>query len=216
MVSVDLLLMTGSKNPHLSENGEALSEIACGGSLIPSIRSLSSCPSDVYAVRRWFAAATFPRHEKRVEQHLRQRDLEHYLPVYRVQRKWRNGLKVTVDLPLFPGYIFVRIRRSDRVRVLEVPGVLAIVCGVAGEMAPLPETEVDALRSSLHLRHVEPHPVVNAGQRVRIRSGALSGLEGIVVRQKNSLRVVLTIDLIMQSIAVEVDGEELEPVDIRV
>ena len=168
---------------------------------------------EVHFVSSWFAAFTYPRHEKRVEQYLAQREVEHYLPVYRSPRKWRNGLKVVLDLPLFPGYIFVRINRTERVRVLEVPGVLAIVGGTAGEMAPLPETEVEALRSGLHLRQAEPHPLLTIGQRVRIRSGALTGLEGVVVRKKNSLRCVLTMDLIMQSIAVEVDGEELEPVN---
>jgi transcription antitermination factor NusG len=168
---------------------------------------------DVHLVSKWFAAFTSPRHEKRVEQYLSQREIEHYLPVYRSPRKWRNGLKVVLDLPLFPGYIFVRINRTERVRVLEVPGVLAIVGGTAGEMAPLPEAEVEALRSGLHLRQVEPHPLLTVGQRARIRSGALAGLEGIVVRKKNSLRFVLTMDLIMQSIAVEVDGSELEPVN---
>lgn len=161
----------------------------------------------------WVAVFTMPRHEKRVEQHLRLRNVESFLPVYRSPRKWRNGLKVILDLPLFPGYIFVRIRRSERVRVLEVPGVLAIVGGTAGEMACLPEAEIEALRSGLHLRQAEPHPLLTVGQRARIRSGAFAGLEGVVVRKKNSLRVVLTLDLIMQSIAVEVDGEELEAVN---
>jgi transcription antitermination factor NusG len=161
----------------------------------------------------WFAVFTTPRHEKRVEQHLRLRNVESFLPLYRSPRKWRNGLKVVLELPLFPGYIFVRIRRSERVKVLEVPGVVAIVGGAAGQMAKLPEAEVEALRSGLHLRQAEPHPLLTVGRRARIRSGALAGLEGIVVRKKNSFRVVLTMDLIMQSIVVEVDGEELEPVD---
>lgn len=155
-----------------------------------------------------------PRHEKRVEQHLRLREVESFLPLYRSPRKWRNGLKVVLELPLFPGYIFVRIRRSERVKVLEVPGVLAIVGGTAGEMAHLPIAEIEALRSGLHLRQAEPHPLLTVGQRARIRSGAFAGLEGVVVRKKNSLRVVLTLDLIMQSIAVEVDGDELEAVNI--
>jgi transcription antitermination factor NusG len=100
--------------------------------------------------------------------------------------------------------------------VLEVPGVLAIVGGTGREPAPLPETEMSVLRSGLHLRHVEPHPFLTAGQKVRIRAGALAGMEGIVVRMKNSLRVVLTMDLILQSIAVEVDARELEPVDSEI
>jgi transcription antitermination factor NusG len=82
-------------------------------------------------------------------------------------------------------------------------------------MAPLPDVEVEALRTGLNLRRAEPHPLLTIGQRARIRSGALAGLEGIVVRKNNSLRFVLTMDLIMQSIAVEVDAEELEPIDSK-
>jgi transcription antitermination factor NusG len=141
------------------------------------------------------------------------REIEHYLPLYRTQRKWSDGSRVTLNLPLFPGYIFVRISRSQRVRVLEVPGVLAVVGGMGGETASLPEADIDALRSGLHLRHVEPYPLLKVGQWARIRSGAFAGREGVVVRKKNSFRVVLTMDTIMQSFAVEVDGKELEPLD---
>jgi transcription antitermination factor NusG len=165
------------------------------------------------SVFHWFAAYTTPRHEKRVDQHLRMREIEHYLPLYQVQRKWSDGSRVTLDLPLFPGYIFVRIERAQRVRVLEVPGVVAIVGGTGRAPAPLPESDIEALRSGLHLRRAEPHPLLKIGQRARIRSGALAGMEGIVVRKKNSFRVVLTMEAIMQSIAVEVDANELEPLD---
>jgi len=198
---------------HLSEGGEALSEIARRESLLHASGPVPDSVPEMRLERNWFAVFTSPRHEKRVQQHFSQRNVEHYLPIYRSPRKWRNGLKVVLNLPLFPGYIFVRIKRKERVRVLEVPGVLAIVGGTAGEMAPLPEAEVEPLRSSLHLRQAEPHPLLTVGERVRIRSGALAGLEGVVVRKKNSLRVVLTMNLIMQSIAVEVDGEELETVN---
>ncbi len=190
-----------------------MSEIARRESLLHASRPVPDRVPDMHLVSNWFAVFTSPRHEKRVQQHFSTRNVEHYLPIYHSPRKWRNGLKVVLDLPLFPGYIFVRIKRSERVRVLEVPGVLAIVEGTAGEMAPLPEGEVEALRSGLHLRQAEPHSLLTVGERVRIRSGALAGLEGIVVRKKNSLRVVLTMDLIMQSVSVEVDGEELEPVN---
>ena len=161
----------------------------------------------------WFAVYTTARHEKRVDQHLRMREVEHYLPLYQAQRKWSDGSRVTLDLPLFPGYIFVRIKRAERVRVLEVPGVLAIVGGTGRAPAPLPEADIEALRLGLHLRRAEPHPLLKVGQRARIRSGALAGMEGVVVRKKNSFRVVLTMDAIMQSIAVEVDANELEPLD---
>lgn len=177
-----------------------------------SSRPLGLLP-DALSVPKWFAVYTTPRHEKRVDQHLSLREIEHYLPLYRTQRKWSDGSRVTLELPLFPGYIFVRIDRKQRVRVLEVPGVVAVVVGTGGEPAALPETDIDALRSGLPLRHVEPHPLLNVGQRARIRSGAFAGMEGIVVRKKNSFRVVLTLDTIMQSFAVEVDGKELEPLD---
>jgi transcription antitermination factor NusG len=183
----------------------------------PETVQASSLPKGVSAdtqpEAKWFAVYTNSRHEKRVDQHLSLRKIEHYLPVYRVQHKWSNGLKVTLDLPLFPGYIFVRIQRAERVRVLEIPGVLAIVGGTGGEPAPLPEEEIEALRIGLPLRRVEPHPLLKVGQRARIRSGAFEGMEGVVVRKKNSFRVVLTLDAIMQSFAVEVDGKELEVVN---
>ncbi len=160
---------------------------------------------------RWFAAYTASRHEKKVAQHLTQRKIEHYLPLYRSDRKWSDGSRVTLDLPLFPGYLFVRIRRSERVRVLDVPGVLAVVGGSGREPVPLPDEAVDALRSGLSLRRAEPHALLAVGQRARIRSGALAGMEGIVVRKKNGLRVVLTLEYIQRSIAVEVAAEDLEP-----
>jgi transcription antitermination factor NusG len=170
-------------------------------------------PPETQPAANWFAVYTNARHEKRVEQHLTIRQIEHYLPLYHVKRKWNNGLRVTLELPLFPGYIFVRIQRMQRVRVLEVPGVLAIVGGTGGEPACLPEADIEALRSGLPLRRVEPHPLLKVGQRARISSGAFAGMEGVVVRKKNSFRVVLTLDSIMQSFAVEVDGNELEPLD---
>lgn len=161
----------------------------------------------------WFAVYTTPRHEKRVDQHFSVRGIEHFLPLYQVQRKWADGSRVTLNLPLFPGYIFVRIERAQRVSVLEVPGVLTIVGGTGGKPAPLPLADIEALRFGLHLRRAEPHPLLQIGRRARIRSGALAGMEGVVVRKKNSFRVVLTLDAIMQSIAVEVDASELEPID---
>lgn len=163
--------------------------------------------------RRWFAVYTTSRHEKRVAQHLSQRRIEHFLPVFRCQRTWNDGSKVSLELPLFPGYIFVRISRMERIRVLEVPGALDVIGGAGRLLAPLPDDEIEALRSGVHLRHAEPHPFLTVGQRARIRSGALAGMEGIVVRKSNSLRIVLTLDLIMQSISVEVDGEDLEPLN---
>ena len=160
---------------------------------------------------RWFALYTASRHEKRVAQHLSQREIEFYLPLYKSERKWSDGSRVTLDLPLFPGYLFIHIQRSERSRVLGVPGALAVVGGTGGEPACLPDTTIHALRSGLEARPARPHPFLTAGQRVRIRSGALAGFEGIVARNKNIFRVVLTVEHIMQSYAVEVAVEDLVP-----
>jgi transcription antitermination factor NusG len=172
-----------------------------------ALETLSAAPCEP----NWFAVYTASRHEKRVAQHLSQREIEFYLPLYRSARKWSDGSKVTLELPLFPGYLFVHIKRNERVRVLNVPGALAVVGGMGREPVPLPDGAIDALRAGLHLRAAEPCPLLMVGQRARIRFGALAGMEGIVVRKKNGLRVVLTLEHIMQSIAVEVDGNDLEP-----
>ena len=162
---------------------------------------------------RWFAVYTNCRHEKRVAQHLVQRGIEFYLPLYQCQRRWSDGSRVTLDLPLFPSYLFVHIPRNDRVRVLEVPGALAIVAGTGGEPLALPDESIEALRTGLPLRAAQPCQLLTAGRRARIRSGALAGMEGVVIRNKGALRVVLTLDLIMQSVSVEVDALDLEPVE---
>jgi transcription antitermination factor NusG len=171
---------------------------------------ISLVPSAMVATPQWFAVSTTPRHEKRVAQHLRLRTVEHYLPLYRAHRRWNDGSRVDLDLPLFPGYLFVRIGRIERVRVLEVPGVVALVAGIGGQPAALLNSDIESLRVGLSERRAEPHPYLKVGQKARIRSGALSGMEGVVLRLKSGLRVVLTLDLIMQSVAVEVDGSDLE------
>lgn len=167
---------------------------------------------DSFFEPQWFAVYTTSRHEKRVAQHLDQREIQHYLPLFKSERKWSDGSRVTLDLPLFPGYLFVRIKRTERVRVLDVPGALSVVGGTGREPLALPDDSIDALRTGLHLRRAQPHPLLTVGQRARIRAGALAGMEGVVMRLKNSFRVVLTFEHIQRSIAVEVDGADLEPV----
>ena len=170
--------------------------------------------SEQAAPPNWFAVYTVPRHEKRVAEYFELRQIESYLPLYRARRRWRDGSNPELELPLFPGYIFVRIGSYQRVRVLEVPGVLSIV-SAGREPLPLPDFEIESLRSGLHLRNPEPHPYLVIGERVRIQAGALAGIEGVLVRKKNNLRVVLTLDHITQSIAVEVDADEVEAIPRR-
>lgn len=159
---------------------------------------------------RWYAAYTAPCREKRVFEHLGIRQIESFLPLYRSPRTWKNGCRVELERPLFPGYIFVRIAGGERVRILEVPNVLSIVSrGRVPE--PLPDDVIETLRANLHLREIEPHPYLTVGERVSICAGPFAGLSGIVLRHKSSLRVVITLSLLMQSISVEVNLEDLEP-----
>ena len=131
-------------------------------------------------------------------------------PLDRSARRWNNGC-VPPERPLFPGYVFVHIPPDERVRVLELSGVVSIV-GTTREPTPLPDEDIERLRSGLHLVHAEPHPTLTMGETVRIRRGPLQGMTGVVTRQKNSFRVVLTVDLIMKSVAVEVCADSVEPI----
>lgn len=160
-------------------------------------------------VVNWFAAYTLTRHEKHVAAILAARHMESFLPLYAALHRWRNRCQKDLDLPLFPNYVFVRIAAQERVRVLQVPGVVSLV-GFGGKLAPLPDLQIEALRSGIGERQLEPHPYLGVGERVRIKAGAMRGLEGVLVRKKNNLRVVLALDVILQSVAVEVNAEDVE------
>ena len=161
--------------------------------------------------RRWYAAYTKPCHEKRVAEHLEIRKIELFLPLYFSSRRWNNGCNVTLERPLFPGYVFVRIPANERVRVLELSGVVSIV-GTGRQPTALSDEDIERFRSGLHLVNAEPHPTLTTGEIVRIRSGPLQGMRGVVIRQKNGFRVVLTVDLIMKSVAVEVCVDHVESI----
>ncbi len=163
------------------------------------------------AEARWFAVYTSSRHEKWVATNLLHRQIESFLPLYERVHHWNKRGPVSLKLPLFPNYLFVHIPLQRRISVLAVPGVIAIV-GRGNVPAALPDDEIEALRAGLEQGRFEPHPYLVAGERVRIRAGALEGLEGIVLRRKNEIRVVLTLELIQRSIAVEMDAEYLENV----
>lgn len=163
-----------------------------------------------FSDRYWFAAYTSANHEKRVAEQLARRSVEHFLPLYLAIRRWKDR-RVKLDRPLFPGYVFVRLALQDRLQVLQVPGVVKLV-GFRGTPTALPEAEIERLRISLlNGVRAEPHPYLTAGRRVMVRSGSLAGLEGILVRKKNRARFVISLDLIMRSVAVEIAGSEVEP-----
>lgn len=158
---------------------------------------------------KWFALYTCPRHEKFVYHQLNAKAVESYLPLYQSVRRW-NDRTALIDVPLFPGYIFVRIPFSARLRVLTVPGVVRIV-SFNGKPASLADEEIKTLQTSVAARAAEPYPYLAEGRRIRIAGGPLKGLEGIVVRRKGKLRAVISIHSIMQSYSVEVDAVDAQP-----
>jgi transcription antitermination factor NusG len=157
----------------------------------------------------WLAAFTTPRHEKAVARHLEVRNVEHFLPLQTTIRSWKNGCKVPVEFPLFPNYLFVRSVQKTSSRLLNIPGLLSFV-GPGRNAAAIPESEIEWLRKELPLRKFEPHPYLTLGCKVRIASGPLAGARGILLRKKSELRVVLSVELIRQSVAVEVGADEVE------
>jgi transcriptional antiterminator NusG len=161
--------------------------------------------------KRWYAAHTRANHEKRVAEQLGLREIEHFLPLYRSVRKWADRQK-SLEIPLFPGYIFVRLPFQERLCVLEIPSVARLV-GFDNRPAALPDDEMDAMRNGLTGQfRALPHPYLKVGRRVRIIRGPLEGCEGILLRNKGDFRVVLSVDLIMRSVSVEVGAEDVVPV----
>jgi transcription antitermination factor NusG len=166
-----------------------------------------------YCEKRWYAAYTSANHEKRVAEQLVVRDVEHFLPVYESVRRWKDR-HVTLQMPLFPGYVFVRMALRDRLQVQQVPGVAHLV-GFDGTPAALPDEEIDALRTSLESGvRAEPHPYLTVGRHVRLKSGPLAGMQGILVRRKGNFRVVISIELIQRSVAVDADVADVEALSI--
>ena len=161
------------------------------------------------AAGNWYALYTCPRHEKLVAEQIKRRSFTCFLPVYRSVRRWKDRRK-ELELALFPGYVFVHMALEKKLKVLEIPGAVRLV-SFNGQPAPLPASEIEMLRNRLSgAGGVEPHPYLRAGRRVRVRSGAMEGLEGIVVRRKDRCRVVFSINLLQRSVAVEVDEADLE------
>jgi transcription antitermination factor NusG len=162
----------------------------------------------------WWAIYTRHQHEKAVAKNFSSLGLEVFLPLYSVLRQWKDRKK-QLSLPLFPGYVFLRGESGRRVQVLSIPGVHSIVM-IAGRPAPIPEVEIETIRRAVESPHrVEPHPFLRRGDRVRVKTGLLAGIEGILIRRKGSYRLILSAELLQKSVAVEVDALSVEPIAPR-
>jgi transcription termination/antitermination protein NusG len=159
----------------------------------------------------WYAIFTMPRHEQSVASYLDFQRIAHFLPAYEKVSTWRNRQTMRVKLPLFPRYLFARIERRRSGLVLRAPGALQIV-GTASGPTPVPDTQIEILRTSIAQNKAEPYPYFAIGRRVRIRTGSLAGVEGTLVRRENRHRFVLTLSLIQQSVSIDVEAANLEAI----
>jgi transcription antitermination factor NusG len=162
-----------------------------------------------YSIPRWYVAYTKARHEKKVAAHLEMKQVEVFLPLYRTTHMW-NARRAVLQLPLFPGYVFVRTSLQDRLRVLDAPGLIQLV-GSRGMPIPLTDAEVEQFRVCVSLGlNAEPVPYLQSGDVVRIVDGPFEGWKGRVIRSDGETRFVLSVDMIMRSVAVKIEASRLE------
>jgi transcription antitermination factor NusG len=163
---------------------------------------------------KWNAVYTRHQHERSVADNLRGKGFEVYLPTYDVIRKWADRKK-RLSLPLFPCYVFLRSSFECCGKILTTPGVYSLIMS-GGRPAPIPDFEIDAIRQAVESRvGVEPHPFLRSGDWVRVKSGPLIGLEGILVRKKTCYRLILSLELLGKSIAAEIDAFSVQPLPRR-
>jgi transcription antitermination factor NusG len=180
----------------------------------PSLNHISTQNPDLNDCRHWYVLYTYPRHEKAIREQLESRSIEAFLPTFISKNRWKDRC-ARVETPLFPGYVFIRINLSDRNRAFAIPGVIRML-SINGTPAPVDDAEIEAVKLCLEGgATLEPYPFIEVGDRVRVRSGLLEGLEGFVSRCKNERRFIVPISLINQSVSVEIDVELLEPLSLQ-
>jgi transcription antitermination factor NusG len=172
--------------------------------------AVQPAPSGALEGGSWYAVQTRARHEKIVEHRLLERGVTTFLPLVTEVHRWSDRNK-TVQVPLFNCYMFAKLTPTnvDRLRVLRVEGVLGLV-GARCEGTPIPDEQIESVRTLVEERMPWfPHPFLKIGQRVRIRGGALDGLEGILVSRNGSRALVISVDAIQRSLVVSVEGYDV-------
>lgn len=162
----------------------------------------------------WHAIYTRHQHEKVIARLLTEKGFEIFLPLYQTARRWKDRTK-QLSLPLFPCYVFILGGMERRLDIVTTPGIHSFVT-VGNRAAAIPQAEIEAIRQAVAKGSgVEPHPFLKSGDWVRIKAGPLEGIEGILIRKKNSFRLVLSVELLQKSVAVEVDATMVERVSGR-
>ena len=162
---------------------------------------------------RWYALQTRVHRERVVEQRLQERGVVTFLPTVTEIRRWSDRKK-KVEFPVFASYLFVRLspHKVDHLRVLCVEGVFQFV-GTRGQATPIPQEQIEAVRALVNGEvKWSAHPFLKIGQRVRIRSGALTGIEGVLVSRAGESTLVISVDAIQRSMAVRIDGYDVEAI----
>ncbi len=160
---------------------------------------------------QWFALYTRSRHEKFLDSELKQKGIETFLPLRKITRRWSDRYQ-QIEEPLFKGYLFVRIPLMDRYQVLNTKGAVCLV-GKGAEAVAVPERELDLVRRFIEEEiPVDPFPYLKEGERVYVRSGPFKGAEGFILRKDRHCRLVISLDLLMQSISIEIDQANVEPI----
>jgi len=153
----------------------------------------------------WFALQVRARYELGIADHLDGKGYELFLPLYKCRKRWSDRVK-EVEAPLFPGYLFCRLNPQDRLPILKTPGVIQVV-GMNRTPTAVDEHEIQAIQAMVASGIPnQPWPFLATGDRVRIESGPLTGLEGILVEFKGNHRLVLSVTLLQRSVAVEIDS----------
>jgi transcription antitermination factor NusG len=189
--------------------------VACLDSLLDAIERLfsSGFPNRQVATKsdqRWFAVRVKSRSEKAVAAAVRGKGFEEFLPLYKSRHRWSDRSKL-VDQPLFPGYVFCRLNPEDRFALLTIPRVMHLV-GIGNVPAALADDEILAIRHAVRVEAaIQPWPFTEAGQRVRLASGPLVGVEGLWIRAEHQQRIVLGLTVLQQSIAVEIERDWIGP-----
>ncbi len=164
--------------------------------------------------KNWYAVHTRSRHEKKVETELKGKRVDVLLPLYETLSK-RRDRKKTIELPLFSGYLFVRIA-PDRDRILEVlkvNGVVRILGKTPTELYPVPESQIEAVQKLVQSDLlISGHPYIKEGSHVRVKAGPLQGVEGILLERRGRHRLIISVDMLQQSVATEISVNEVEPV----
>jgi transcription termination/antitermination protein NusG len=174
---------------------------------------ISANPAECCIDRSWFAIETRPRHEKRVAAGLKEKGIDAFLPLISAMHKWSDRRRM-VQLPLFPGYVFVRIANglNIRVSVLRTSGVQKFV-GALKVGTPIPECQIAAIRTIVEQKiPFTLHPFLSIGRRVRLRGGSLDGIEGILLAKNGDQSLLVSVELIQRSVAMRVAGYQVDPI----